>query len=200
MIKTAKWILAMSLALALTVGMVACGGDDADSNGSGETTAAETTPAPSEGGGATGGQGDGTSDGGAADGPARSEQIDELLGMHPVFPAKRYMNFAARGNPGACSLLSDKGRKAMERAHGKPCPAVIRAAAAERTEPGLTIAGEFVPVDGFSDLEYPTTILVFDREQGRVTVGDEPRPMVLRRYGKIWLIDSIPFADVGTVR
>lgn len=216
LIRAAKWILAVGLAVLVCFGLVACSGDDDDGAG-GETTAAQTAPENTENGGATGSEGgdeaggsettengesaagEGEDGAGEADQPARSEEIDELLTMHPIFSTKRFMNFAARGDGGACSLLSDKGRQAMERAHGMPCPQVIRAAAADREEPGLTIGGEFVPIDEFSDLEFPTTIYVLKREMGRVTVEGENRPIRLSKYGRIWLIDAIPLADIGTV-
>lgn len=212
--RVARSITLLLLALGLMAGLVACeGGDDGGSNG--DTVAEQTSDAATEnddaaddGSGEASGADDGGSNGGegevdesAADdvsGPARSEQIDELLTLHPIFAAKRFLNFAARGNPGACSLLSDRGRKAMQEAHGVSCEDTIRAAAADRDEPGLMIAGAFVPVEEFSDLEFPTTIYVFEREQGRVTIDGEKRPMILRQYGRIWLIDSIPLAEIGT--
>ena len=214
--RVARSITLLLLALALMAGLAACGGGD--DNGSGGDTVAEqngdattgTTGDTGEDAGATAGEdgedrgstgGDGKADESAVEdtsGPARSKEIDELLTLHPIFSTKRFLNFAARGNPGACSLLSDKGRKAMQAAHGASCEDTIRAAAADRDEPGLIIAGEFVPVGEFSNLEFPTTIYVFEREQGRVTIGDERRPMILSQYGRIWLIDSIPLADIGT--
>lgn len=186
LIRAATWIIAAVLALSACFGLVACGGDDDEANGA-ATTASETTDETS-----AAAAGEETDD-------ASGKQIEDLLAMHPIFPTKRFMNLAAQGNPEACSMLSDKGRRAMERAHGMPCPKVIRAAAAEREEPGLVIGGEFVPVDDFSDLEYPTTILVLNRERARISIEGERRPMRLSRYGRIWLIDENPLADIGTV-
>ena len=197
------WIAGLVVALGLAAGLVACGGDDGDASDTPATTE-RTAEDAGQGGQPDGdsGETDGATDEedpeSDASGPARSEQIDELLTLHPVFAAKRFLNFAANGNPSACSLLSARGRRAMRAAHGASCEDTIRAAAASHDEPGLTIGGEFVPVDEISDMEFRTTIYVFKREQGRVSIDGERRPMILRQYGRIWLIDSVPLAEIGT--
>lgn len=201
--RVARFIAMLLLILGFAVGLTACGGDDGEADDGAVTEQTDANGVAEEADGeATDDQGEGPDASVEGDdeelGAARSEQIDELLTLHPVFTTRRFLNFAAHGNPGACSLLSDVGRQAMQEAHGQSCPDTIRTAAAGRDEPGLTIAGEFVPVAEFSDLEFPTTIYVFEREQGRVTVGDEPHPLILRQYGRIWLVDSVPLADIGT--
>lgn len=188
------------LALALGLGITACGSDEDKSADeavvSTETTGTDTT--------ADGTTEDPEGDAGNSDqveGPARSKKIDELLGVHPIFPTKRFMNFAAQGNPGACSLLSAKGRKALEKSHNESCESVIRAAASKHDRPGLVIKGEFVPQDQFSNLDYRATIYVFEGESGRITINRMRPPIQLSRYGKVWLIDTLPlFDEIGTAR
>jgi hypothetical protein len=195
-------LLAAILAFAFT----ACGGDD---NGRSDDTAAATSEATETPQGSENEDGDETEEGedggleleveGDAKGPARSSEIDELLAMHPIFPTKRFMNFAARGNPDACSLLSAKGRKTMQKVHGTSCEETIRKAAASHDEPGLVIYGEFVPVDEFSDLEFMATIFVSKRERGTISIAGQEPPFELSRYGKIWLLDSVPLTEIGNV-
>lgn len=195
--KVARFIAMLMLVLGLVAGVAGCKGDEGTGSDSAAVSEQEgSTEATTAGGTETEVEGAGEDD---ADGPARSEQIDELLTLHPVFATKRFMNFAARGNPGACSLLSAKGRKAIRAAHGRPCEDTIRAAAAEREEPGLVINGDFVAAEEFSDLEYRTTIYVFEREQGRISINGQRPPVRLSQYGRIWLIDAIPpFDEIST--
>lgn len=213
-IRVEKWMLVVAVATLLCLVQVACSGGDEQTTSGGDTTAA-TEPTTSGDDKATG-EDEGESEAEKAEGdetaaeepekslgPARTKRIDELLRVHPIFTTKRFMNFAAHGDPGACALLSDKGRRALEHAHNKPCPQVIRSAAAQRgEEPGLIIAGEFVPADEFSDLDFHTTIFVLKKEFGRVTIRGEARPFRLTRYGagNVWLLDAVPLAQVGTVR
>jgi hypothetical protein len=184
------------LALTLGIGLTACS-NDGDQSGdetavSAEITEEETGTTEEE---ATEDPGDKAGGSGEPEGPARSKKIDELLGVHPIFPTKRFMNFAARGNPGACSLLSAKGRKAVEKAQGKPCEVVIRSAAKKHDQPGLMIKGEFVPQEEFSNLDYRATIYVFEGETGRITINRMRPPVKLARYGRVWLIDSLLIFD-----
>lgn len=194
--RVSRFIAVLFLAGCLAFGLAACSGgdDDGKTGGNGDTnaTAQDTTAASND----TGVSEDGGDN--EAKGPARSKEIDELLTLHPIFSTKRFMNFAARGNPGACSLLSAKGRKAMQAAHGTSCEETIRVAAAGHDEPGLVIGGEFVPIDDFSDLDYRTTIYVFEREQARVTIGDTRPQFRLSQYGRIWLIDSVSLTEIGS--
>lgn len=199
----AVWLLAACLAVACA----SCGGDgDGEKAGATGSTATQDDSGLTlelEGDGesedADKSEGDSPADDSEDEGPARSKEVDELLGMHPIFPTKRFMNFAARGNPGACSLLSAKGRKAMEAAHGTSCEKTIRSAAAAHDEPGLVIYGEFVPIEEFSNLDYLATIFVLEKERARITISNQRPPFRLSRYGKVWLLDAVPLTEVGTI-
>lgn len=207
-----KAILVLLLAGFLAFGLAACGDDgDADESDtagviveSGETPPDEETEAPAddeqeaEARAAAEKEAKRLERAAESAGPARSEQIDALLRMHPIFTVKRFMNFAARGDVGACQLLSAKGRRLMGAAHGQPCPATIRAAAAAHDRPGLVVYGEFVPVEEFSDLDYRATIYVLERELGRIAIDDKRPPFKLSRDdASVWLIDAVPLTEIG---